>query len=81
MQHVVNKALLGWVPANLISAHLAHAGNHRHGRAGVIQGMGRAPKSSGCEHVWKPEPEQGRVLVHSMKLKLYRSPETCLGTH
>ena len=34
MQHMVNKAHTGWVAANLISGHLAHAGNHRHGTAG-----------------------------------------------
>ena len=29
MQHMVNKAHPRWVAANLISGHLAHAGNHR----------------------------------------------------
>ena len=34
MQHMVLKAHTRWVAANLISSHLAHAGNHRHGAAG-----------------------------------------------
>ena len=34
MQHMVNKAHTRWVAAILISGHLAHAGNHRHGSAG-----------------------------------------------
>ena len=33
LQHVVNKAYTRWVAANLISGHLIHAGNHRHGIA------------------------------------------------
>ena len=33
-QYMVNKAHTRWVAANLISGHLAHAGNHRHGTAG-----------------------------------------------
>ena len=39
MQHMVNKAYTRWVAANLISGHLAHAGNHRHGSAGHRQGQ------------------------------------------
>ena len=31
MQHIINKAYTRWVAAILISGHLAHAGNHRHG--------------------------------------------------
>ena len=46
MQDVVNKALNCWVAANLISGHLVHAGNHRHGSAGHNQGWGRAPKTA-----------------------------------
>ena len=34
MAHMVNKANTCWLAANLISGHLAHAGNHRHGTAG-----------------------------------------------
>ena len=33
MQHMVNKAYTRWVAANLISGHLVHDGNHRHGTA------------------------------------------------
>ena len=39
MQHMVNKAYTRWVAAILISGHLAHAGNHRHGSAGHRQGQ------------------------------------------
>ena len=39
MQHMVNKAYTGWLAAILISGHLAHAGNHRHGSAGHRQGQ------------------------------------------
>ena len=39
MQHMVNKAHTRWVAAILISGHLAHAGNHRHGSAGHRQGQ------------------------------------------
>ena len=37
MQHMVKKAHTRWVAANLISGHLAHAGNHRHGTAGLAR--------------------------------------------
>ena len=46
MQHVVNKAHTRWVAANLISGHLVHAGNHRHGTAGQSQGRSRAPQAA-----------------------------------
>ena len=39
MQHMVNKANTRWVAAILISGHLAHAGNHRHGSAGHRPGQ------------------------------------------
>ena len=45
MQHMVNKAHSCWVAANLISGHLAHAGNHRHGTAGHSQGWCNAHKA------------------------------------
>ena len=45
MQHMVNKAHTRWVAANLISGHLAHAGNHRHGTAGHSQGWCSAQKA------------------------------------
>ena len=38
MQHMVNEAYTRWVAAILISGHLAHAGNHRHGSAGAQTG-------------------------------------------
>ena len=38
MAHMVNKAYTRWVAANLISGHLVHTGNHRHGSAGHRQG-------------------------------------------
>ena len=46
MQHMVNKAETRWVAANLISGHLAHAGNRRHGTAGHNQGRSRGPKAA-----------------------------------
>ena len=39
MQSMVNKAYTRWVAAILISGHLAHTGNHRHGSAGHRQGQ------------------------------------------
>ena len=38
MQHIVNKAHTRPVVANLISGHLAYAGNHKHGTASHSQG-------------------------------------------
>ena len=46
MQHVVNKAHNRWVAANLISPHLVHTGNHRHGTARHNLGSSRAPKAA-----------------------------------
>ena len=46
MQLVVNRALSPWLAENVISGHLAHAGNHKHGSAGHNQGKGRAPKAA-----------------------------------
>ena len=45
MHHMVNKAHTRWAAANLISGHLGHAGNHRHGIAGHSQGWCSAPKA------------------------------------
>ena len=45
MQHMINKAYTRWVAANLISGHLVHAGNHRHGTAGHSQGQCSLSKS------------------------------------
>ena len=42
MQHMVNKAHTHWVVANLISGHLVHAGNHKHGNAGHRDGRNSA---------------------------------------
>ena len=46
MQHVVNRAFSRWVAVDLISGHLAHAANHRHGSAGHNQGRSRASKAA-----------------------------------
>ena len=46
MQHLVNKAHTSWVAAKLISGHLAHAGNHRHGTAGHSHGRNSAPQAA-----------------------------------
>ena len=43
VQHMVNKAYTRWLAADLISGHLVHAGNHRHGTAGHRQGQCSAP--------------------------------------
>ena len=45
-QHMVNRAHTRWVAANLISGHVAHAGNHRHWTAGHSQGSSRAPQAA-----------------------------------
>ena len=49
MQHMVNKAYTRWVAAILISGHLTHAGNHRHGSAGHRQGQCSAQEAVVCE--------------------------------
>ena len=46
MQHMVNKAHSRWVAANLISGHLPHAGNHKHGTAGHSQRSSSAPQAA-----------------------------------
>ena len=46
MQHMVNNAHTGWLAAKLISGHLPHAGNHRHGTAGHSQGRCSARKAA-----------------------------------
>ena len=56
MQHVVNKALTRRVAANLISSHLAHAGNHRHGSSRHNQGRSRAPKAADVYVFGEPNP-------------------------
>ena len=46
MQHMVNKAHTRRVAANLISGHLVHAGNHKHGTAGHSHGRNSAPQGA-----------------------------------
>ena len=46
MQHVVNNTFTRWLAAKLISSHLAHTDNHRHGSAGHNQGRYTAPKAA-----------------------------------
>ena len=59
MQHMVNKAHTRWVAANLISGHLAHAGNHRHGTAGHSQCWCSAQKAV----IWEKQMAFGQGLV------------------
>ena len=59
MQHMVNKARTRPVAANLVSGHLAHAGNHRHGTAGHSQGRCSAPKAV----VWAKQMSFGQRVV------------------
>ena len=49
MQHMVNKAYTRGVAANLISGHLVHAANHRHGAARHRQGQCSAQYAVVCE--------------------------------
>ena len=46
MQHIVKKAHTRWLAANLLSGHLAPAGNHRHGTAGHSQGRSSTPQAA-----------------------------------
>ena len=59
MQHMVNKAHNRWVAANLISSHLAHAGNYRHGTAGHSQGWCSGQKAV----VWAKQMAYGQGVV------------------
>ena len=59
MQHMVNKAHTRWVAAILISGHLAHAGNHRHGSAGHRQGQCSAQLAVVCEKTNGLRPGSG----------------------
>ena len=59
MQRVVNKAVTCCVAANLISGHLVHACNDRHGTAGHNQGRGRTPKAADVQVFRKPIPTEG----------------------
>ena len=46
MHRMVNKAHAYWVAANLISGHLIHTANHKHGTAGHSQGKNSAPQAA-----------------------------------
>ena len=59
MQHTVNKAHTRWVAANLISGHLAHAGNHRHGTARHSHGRNSAPQAADVQVSGVPNPTEG----------------------
>ena len=59
MQHMVYKAHTRWVPANLISSHLVHAGNHKHGTAGHSQGRNSAPQAADLKVSGVPNPTEG----------------------
>ena len=59
MQHVVHKAHICWVAENLISGHLVHAGNHRHGTAGHNLDRGWTPKAADVQVFEKPIQDGG----------------------
>ena len=59
MQHMVNKAHTRWVAAYLISGHLGHAGNHRHGTAGHSQGRSSTPQVADVWVFGVPNPIEG----------------------
>ena len=59
MQHTVNKAHSRWVAANLISGHLAHASNHRHGIAGHSQGRSSTPQAADVQVFGVPNTIEG----------------------
>ena len=62
MQHVVNKAVTGWIAAHLISGHLAHTGNHRHWSAGQDRGRDRAPEAADVQVLGGLSPIEGGRL-------------------
>ena len=59
MAHMVNKANTRLLAANLISGHLAHAGNHRHGTAGHSYGWCSAQRVA----VWAKAMAFGQGVV------------------
>ena len=61
MQHMFNKAHTRLVAANLISGHLAHADNDRHGTTGHSQGWCSAPNAV----VWAKQMAFGQGVVAS----------------
>ena len=59
MHHMVNKAETPWVAAHLISGHLAHAGNHRHGTAQHSQGRSSTPQAADVKVSGVRNPTEG----------------------
>ena len=59
MHHMVNKAHTCWVAANLISGHLVHTDNHRHGTAGHSKGTSSAPQAADVQVSGVPNPIRG----------------------
>ena len=59
MAHMVNKANTRWLAANLISGHLAHARDHKHGTAGHSHGWCSAQRAA----VWAKQMAFGQGLV------------------
>ena len=59
MAHMVNKANTRWLAANLISGHLAHAGNHRHWTEGHSHGWCSAQRAA----VWAKPMAFGQGVV------------------
>ena len=59
MKHMVNKTHTRWVAANLMSGHLAHAGNHRHGTPGHSQGRSGTPQAADVQVFGVPNPMEG----------------------
>ena len=59
MQDVANKAHTPWVAVKLISGHLVHTGNHKHGTAGQNLGRGWTPKAADVQLFGKLIPIGG----------------------
>ena len=77
MAHMVNKANTRWLAANLISGHLAHAGNHRHGTAGHSHAWCSAQRAA----VWaKPMALDQGVVVKPVRtpVAILRSLGVCI---
>ena len=83
MQHMVNKAYTRWVAANLITGHVAPAGNHRHGTAGHSQGRCSALKAAVSSKTNGLRPGcgcHGGLTVLSCDAMLGKS-DNCSHTH
>ena len=83
MQHMVNKAYTRWVTAILISGHLAHAGNHRHGSPGHRQGQCSAQLAVVCEKnngLWPGSGCHGGLTVLSCDA-MRGNCDNCSYTH